>query len=105
MTIIPLLCVFTSSAYLYSDSMGQVPYTMLGSREQMGNRMVTVLPSKSLQSRENQKSKRQLQSGVVCRSWAQGTYTHSTMGAEVRPVLRIREGLLEEVINKQASRS
>lgn len=64
MTIIPLLCVFTSSAYLYSDSMGQVPYTMLGSWGQMGNRMVTVLPSKSLQSRVNQKSKRQLQSGV-----------------------------------------
>lgn len=42
---------------------------------------------------------------MVCRSWAQGTYTHSTMGAEVRLALRIREGLLEEVINKQASRS
>ena len=38
--------------------------TVLGSRGEVGNKIVTVLPSKSLQSRENQTRKRQLQGGV-----------------------------------------
>lgn len=53
---------------------------MVGSRDEMGTKIVIVLPSKSLQPGGNQISKRLLKEACICEWWT--TYSHSTVGGQ-----------------------
>lgn len=66
--------------------------TILGSKGEMGNRMVAVLPSKSLQSRENQTSKRKFQGGV--RELGSGCPRTQHYGSRSKTSTEDQEGLL-----------